>query len=211
MTTVQTIMTPDVVTVSMDDSVAQVRELFHRHGFHHLLVVDSGKAVGLISDRDLLRNISPFVGKVAERAQDAFCLQRKAHQIMTRSLIWIPPETPVRGAMGLMLAHGITCLPILDEHHHIIGIITWRDLLRFALIDRCTEPPDGACSVEDTALLPMAHHIANPRLGQRLIPLETSPEDGVYEQESIWAVQPLPAPTNTPSPAAGLRITRDVV
>lgn len=131
--TVGAIMTRTVVTVTMDHTVAQIRDLFHRHGFHHLLVVDNGHAAGLISDRDLLKHMSPFVGTRAERSQDSFCLQRRAHQIMTRSLIWIPAETPITDAIALLLAHGITCLPILDEYQHVMGIVTWRDLLRAAL------------------------------------------------------------------------------
>lgn len=133
MNTLANIMTARVVTVNLDDTVDHIRDLFGRHGFHHLLVVDNGHAVGLISDRDLLKNLSPFIGKLSERQQDAFCLRRRAHQVMTRSLIWAPPDTSIIDAVTLLLAHDISCLPVLDEHHHVMGIVTWRDLLRSTL------------------------------------------------------------------------------
>jgi len=160
--TVEAIMTRQVVTVTMDQTVAQVRELFCRHGFHHLLVIDNGHAAGLISDRDLLKNLSPFVGTRAERSQDAFCLQRKSHQIMTRKLIWVPPETPIQDAIALLLAHGLTCLPVLDEYLHVMGIVTWRDLLRAALREGVEPGPTH---------LPETREIQDPRAEQRLIPM----------------------------------------
>ena len=71
--TVGQIMTRVVTTIGMDDSVRLVRHLFDEHSFHHLLVVDRGRLVGVISDRDLLRNVSPFIDMDAHytvRVQD---------------------------------------------------------------------------------------------------------------------------------------------
>jgi acetoin utilization protein AcuB len=57
------IMSTRVVTVEFDDSLATVKEIFDSLRFHHLLVVGSDrKLCGVISDRDLLRAISPYVG-----------------------------------------------------------------------------------------------------------------------------------------------------
>ena len=60
-TTVETIMTQDVVTVDMDDPLYLIQRIFQREGFHHLLVVEEDQLVGVISDRDLLPAISPYV------------------------------------------------------------------------------------------------------------------------------------------------------
>lgn len=149
------IMTARVVTVNMDDTVDHIRDLFGRHGFHHLLVVDNGHAVGLISDRDLLKNLSPFIGKLSERQQDAFCLKRRAHQVMTRSLVWAPPDTSITDAVTLLLAHGISCLPVLDEHHHIMGIVTWRDLLRSTLLSPNQSGSEASPSPEPGSSCPV--------------------------------------------------------
>ena len=51
---IRRIMSKSVVTVAMDDPLSRIKETFDRHGFHHLLVVDAGELVGVISDRDLL-------------------------------------------------------------------------------------------------------------------------------------------------------------
>jgi acetoin utilization protein AcuB len=125
------IMTTHVVTVSMDDGLRMVRQLFEQHGFHHLLVVEDGRLVGLISDRDLLRHVSPFVGHdLAERAQDMATLNKRAHQIMTRKPIFAHPDTTVPEAVALILDRRISCLPVVDERTRPVGVVTWRDILK---------------------------------------------------------------------------------
>jgi CBS domain-containing protein len=53
-------MSTRAVTVTMDDSLARARELFNEHHFHHLLVVQGPiLLLGIISDRDLLKAVSP--------------------------------------------------------------------------------------------------------------------------------------------------------
>ncbi len=60
---VQQVMTGHVVSVSMDDTLETVRNLFASHRFHHVVVMEDCKIVGVISDRDLLRHLSPFAGQ----------------------------------------------------------------------------------------------------------------------------------------------------
>jgi acetoin utilization protein AcuB len=130
-TPLESLMTRHIVTVAMDDTLRRVRELFDGHQFHHLLVVEGRKLVGVISDRDFLHNISPFVGHdFSERPQDLATLNKRAHQIMSRKLVSARPQTTVVEAIQLILENHISCLPIIDEKGHPIGIVTWRDLLR---------------------------------------------------------------------------------
>jgi acetoin utilization protein AcuB len=124
------IMRQELATVEPDDSLHRVKELFDLHGFHHLLVVEQGRLVGIISDRDLLRNVSPFIGRLSERTQDASTLDRRVHQIMTRKPVTVQPAMALPDAVQLMLANPISCLPVVTETGQLIGVVTWRDLLR---------------------------------------------------------------------------------
>ena len=126
---VDQIMTGETITIGMDDDVRTVKDLFKEHGFHHLLVVDLGKVVGVISDRDLLRNVSPFIDKFAERPQDRETLNRRVHQIMTRNPVTISSEMKVEEAAQVMLKHRVSCLPVVTEDDEPVGIVTWRDVL----------------------------------------------------------------------------------
>jgi acetoin utilization protein AcuB len=125
------IMTARVVTVEMDDRLEAVKEIFDSMSFHHLLVVDEHKRLsGVVSDRDLLRAISPYVGSAAETARDLATLNKRVHQIMTRRPITLRAQSTVGEAVALLLAHRISCIPIVDDDSKPVGIVSWRDLLR---------------------------------------------------------------------------------
>ena len=131
---IKDIMTQPVETIVMDDSVEYIRDLFEANKYHHLVVKgDQGECAGVISDRDLLKNISPFIGKPGERTADLSCLKRRAHQIMTRQLVAARPNTSLRAATRVMLDHRISCLPVVDANKKCIGIVTLRDVVRWAV------------------------------------------------------------------------------
>jgi acetoin utilization protein AcuB len=124
-------MTTKLVTVEMDDSLATVREIFQNTGFHHLLVVERGELVGLLSDRDLLRHLSPYVGTNAETQRDSATLHKHVHQIMTRKPITLSPESELAEVLEKFRQKDVTCLPVIDvRSNKVVGIVTWRDMLK---------------------------------------------------------------------------------
>lgn len=132
MVTVDDIMIRELVKVSMDTTLEAIRDQFNATRFHHALVVEQDKAVGVISDRDLLKALSPFIGKMAERPTDVATLSRKAHQIMTRKIISVGPGTSAAAAARIMNSANISCIPVLDSQGHCLGIVTWRTLIAWA-------------------------------------------------------------------------------
>lgn len=123
-------MSVPVVTVEMDDSLAVVKEIFDNTRFHHLIVLEEGELYGVLSDRDLLRAIGPGLGTPAERNTDRAALSRKAHQIMSRRPIVVDQDRPIHDAVSLFEEHHISCLPVVDAERQLVGILTWRDLLK---------------------------------------------------------------------------------
>ena len=131
---VEDIMTSPVESISMDTSVEEIREIFDRSYYNHLVVKgDDGACAGVISDRDLLKNLSPFIGKFNERCADLNMLKRRAHQIMTRELVAVRKNTSLRAAARIMQDHRISCLPVVDSDKQCIGIITLRDIVDWAV------------------------------------------------------------------------------
>ncbi len=125
------IMTARVVTVELDDRLEAVKEIFDTMSFHHLLVVDEHKKLsGVVSDRDLLRALSPYVGSATETARDLATLNKRVHQIMTRHPITLRPQSSIGEAVDLLLTHRISCVPIVDDEFKPVGIVSWRDLLK---------------------------------------------------------------------------------
>lgn len=127
---VKEIMTTRIVTVEMDDTLAKVKEIFDNVKFHHLLVIESHKLFGVISDRDLLKSISPHLGSMGESLKDRQTLCKKVHQVMTRKLVTLPPDASIAQAIQIFISKNISCIPIVNNNFSPLGIVTWRDVLR---------------------------------------------------------------------------------
>jgi len=124
------IMTKRLVTVEMDDKLEAVKEIFDASRFHHLLVIDvDRKLCGVVSDRDLLRALSPYVGTMNATARDTATLNKRVHQIMTRKPITLLADATLQAAVDTLLANRISCIPIVDAAFRPVGIVTWRDVL----------------------------------------------------------------------------------
>ena len=128
---ISSIMTRGVVTVDMDDTLQTIREILNSFEFHHVPVVDNQKLIGIISDRDLLSELSPFLDTPSQEQRDFAILKRRAHQIMSRILITVNATTSIEKASNLLLENDISCLPVISSKGVVEGIFTWKDILRF--------------------------------------------------------------------------------
>ena len=133
--TVESIMKQRVVTVEMDDSLETVQDIFRQARFHHLLVVSGEQLVGVISDRDLFKAVSPFLETFSETDRDLSTLQKRVHQIMTRKLITVSKDIPIKKAAQILREGNFSCLPVVTEGRKIEGILTWKDIL-VAVLDQ---------------------------------------------------------------------------
>jgi len=128
---VREFMTSKVVCVELDDSLQVVKEIFDNTRFHHLLVIYAGKLQGVISDRDLLKALSPNIGSAAETERDSATLKKRAHQIMSRNLVTLLPDATIKDVVNVFTGCRISCIPIVDTSGNVEGIVSWRDLLKF--------------------------------------------------------------------------------
>jgi acetoin utilization protein AcuB len=124
------IMSRDLVTLAMDDTLEHARDLFANNDLHHILIKDQATLSGIITDRDLWQNLSPTIGTRKETPQDGFILNKKVNLIMTRDLITVTADMSLNEAILLIYEHNISCLPVVNEKQQPIGIITWRDIIK---------------------------------------------------------------------------------
>lgn len=128
---IKDMMTTRIVTVEMDDTLGEIKEIFDNVSFHHVMVVeDQGQLVGMISDRDMRQSLSPKLGTAAELQRDRDTLTQRAHQVMTRNLITLSAEDQVFDAIHHFTQHKISALPVIDTTGNPIGIVSWRDILK---------------------------------------------------------------------------------
>ena len=117
-----------LVTVEMDDPLRAVKEIFDHTPFHHLLVVERGKLFGVMSDRDLLRSISPDIGKATATSHDDATLNQRVHQVMSRHPVSLRMDASLHEAIEIFNAHSISCIPIVTQDDRPVGILSWRDI-----------------------------------------------------------------------------------
>lgn len=116
---VRDLMTPGVVWVSPADSLATARQRLRENRIHHLLVLQAGRLVGLLSYRDLIgKDDKATIGDV-----------------MSRDVVTVEPWDSLRNAAAKMLGRTHGCLPVI-ERGEVTGIITSTDLLRAVSLQR---------------------------------------------------------------------------
>ncbi len=126
------IMSARIATVTFDDTVMVVKGIFSKVRFHHLPVIDdTGGLIGIISDRDFLKSISPFLGTINEQTRDVELMKKKVGLIMTRNPVSVTVETDMVEAIKLMNERKVSCLPVVAPGtKHLMGIVTWKDIVR---------------------------------------------------------------------------------
>jgi acetoin utilization protein AcuB len=129
----------------MDDPMLTAKRLFDREHCHHAIVLERNRVFGVVSDRDILKVVSPFAGNaMMERSQDLNTLKKRIHQIMSRELVTIGPDETVATAAGKMLRERVSCLPVVDDTRSLLGIVTIRDFLAWAVgTSAVHEEPSG--------------------------------------------------------------------
>jgi acetoin utilization protein AcuB len=129
--TVEKIMSRDVVTVRPDAALMEIRGLLHERGFNHLLVTEEDDTLcGVISDRDVLKAISPFLDTYSEEHRDVKTLSQPASEIMQSDPITVTPDTPVKEASRMLLDNRVSSLPVV-EGSELVGIVTGKDMLEY--------------------------------------------------------------------------------
>ena len=129
---VNQIMSQNLHTVLAEDSISLLSETFEKVSYHHLPVVDNNNVLlGIISDRDVTSNLSPFLGTDKERECDRGLLNLTATNIMSSDPVTVEQTSRIETASILLLENNFSCLPVVDEDGKIEGLLTWKDILNY--------------------------------------------------------------------------------
>jgi acetoin utilization protein AcuB len=119
-------MTREVVTLGPEGSATQAVGLCRANNIRHLPIVEGGRLVGLVSDRDL-RDVSPPRGTTYE--ENAALGRVRVSDIMSTELVTIHPLDTIEHAAREIYDRGIHCLPVVADGD-LAGIITSSDMMR---------------------------------------------------------------------------------
>lgn len=135
-TRVGDIMVRNVQTVLQSTSTMEAAGLLAEHGIRHLVVVDEiGKAIGVISER----NLTPHISSCINRGRDPGTAP--IEEIMVKNPFTVGPETSLTEAIRILAHEKIGCLPVVNDDMFLVGIFTLVDVLRFMdnLMDRSND------------------------------------------------------------------------
>ena len=110
----------NIVSIAPDETVKAALKLMAAHEVGALLVMEKGKLVGLVSERDYARKVA-LEGKAAETT--------RVDEIMAKKLISTTLAMGSKEAMALMAKNNIRHLPVLDEKKTCLGIVSIRDFV----------------------------------------------------------------------------------
>ena len=105
--------------VRPDDSVYAALQLLAQHEVGALVVMDGGRLVGIVSERDYTRKIA-LQGRNSKETRVA--------DIMTAQVLTVTPQTGTRACMALMSEKKIRHLPVVDGTT-VLGMISIRDIM----------------------------------------------------------------------------------
>ena len=114
---IRDVMTPNPRTVSPNDSVQSAACIMRDEDTGVVPVVENGRAVGIVTDRDIV------VRSVAEGGQ----LSRPVRDIVSSGIVSATPDMSTREAAELMSEHQIRRLPVV-ENERLVGIVSIGDL-----------------------------------------------------------------------------------
>ena len=116
------LMTRDVVTVALEDTLGEAAAKMTEKGIGAVVVSDFGRIIGILSERDIMR-------AVADRIHSS---EARVREWMTADPITATTQTSVEEAGRTMLEHGFRHLPVI-EGERAIGILSIRDVAQYGL------------------------------------------------------------------------------
>ena len=130
-------MSVDPVTVAPQDSLQRVIELLRRRDIRAVPVLEDGKLIGIVTDRDV-RQVAPAYPLFRDEDE----IRRYTENLtvtaaMTADPMTVAVDSPLVEAAKILEIYRISSLPVLD-HDTLVGILSVTDLLR-VFVDQNTE------------------------------------------------------------------------
>src|SRR3972149_658973 len=113
-------MVREVITVDENSTVKEAVDIMNEFQTGSLIVLERGKAMGIVTERDFLRRVMAGAKNV---------VNTKVKEIMTTPLVVVEPSTDLEEAVKLMLKSKIKKLAVVDANK-LVGIVTLTDIAR---------------------------------------------------------------------------------
>ncbi|KIL48738.1 CBS domain-containing protein [Jeotgalibacillus campisalis] len=112
---VREVMTDEVISCEKTDSIEQVAKIMKDRNIGILPVLDQGKVIGMVTDRDVV------IRGIAEHKEE------QIDEVMTHNVISVKPDMSSQEAAALMAENQVRRLPVVDGGK-VIGMVSLGDL-----------------------------------------------------------------------------------
>ena len=130
---VSTIMTKDIVKLTIKDDLTKAESLFKHYKIRHIPVVNGVTIIGMLSYTDLLRiSFADAIDDDEEVIDTTVYNMFTVEQVMAKKLTTITPETTIKEAAEILATKEFHALPVCDDHV-LVGIITTTDLIKYLI------------------------------------------------------------------------------
>ena len=122
---IATIMQTDLITISQEETLFAVGQLFDTYSIHHLPVVDGRSLIGIVSKSDYL-----FFRQFKTIEEDKERLEsHRAKEIMTTGLAKLEPTDRINVALKVFKENIFHALPIVEQGN-LVGIVSTYDFIK---------------------------------------------------------------------------------
>lgn len=125
---VRDVMTAPAVSIAPKTALLDAALLLRGSATRHLPVVEGGRLVGLLTDRDLQRCAPSRLIPITEDAYNEVFAKTMVERVMTRDPQTVSSAMPLQEAVTLMQQTKYGCLPVVDDEM-LVGILTRGDLI----------------------------------------------------------------------------------
>jgi CBS domain-containing membrane protein len=127
---VREIMMGSPVTLTPEDTLDLASDVISLGRIRHIPVVEEGRLVGLLSERDLMGAAASQIFGLKQRSKAALLKSVRIRDVMKKKVVTVGPQTRIRDAAHLMAEKKIGCVPVISEGT-LVGLVTTTDILRY--------------------------------------------------------------------------------
>ncbi|MEM0938928.1 MAG: CBS domain-containing protein [Bacteroidota bacterium] len=127
---VASIMTKDVITVQINESLHRVNDTFKKKSIRHLPVVVDDELVGILSQTDILRISFGNTFGDQNEGDEAIFDMLSINQVMKHSPITVSSEVTIKDVAKILAKKEFHALPVVDEKK-LVGIVTTTDIINY--------------------------------------------------------------------------------
>ena len=112
----------EVLSIDGDATVFDAIKRMVEANVGSLLVFESGRLAGIVTERDYLRRIA-LEGRTEK--------ETAVREIMTAPLVYVTPDTTLDECMAVVTERRIRHLPVLDADREVLGVVSIGDLVKY--------------------------------------------------------------------------------